>query len=65
MVIQPLKKEKTMSKIHDVTTLFESHTNGEVDINELEQEVKDIVSGLEEEVTITSEVLSVLEEEQA
>lgn len=54
-----------MSKIHDVTTLFESHTNGEVDINELEQEVKDIVSGLEEEVTITSEALSVLEEEQA
>ena len=54
-----------MSKIHDVSVAFESYSNGEIDISELEQEVKDIVSDLENELLISSEALAVCEEENA
>jgi hypothetical protein len=53
-----------MSRVHDITALFESHSSGEIDINDLEQEVKEIVLELEEELTVTSEALSVLDEDQ-
>lgn len=52
-----------MSKVHDVSAFFESYANGEIDIIQLEQEVKDIVSDVENELLITSEALAVCEEE--
>lgn len=54
-----------MSKIHDVSVAFESYSSGEVNITQLEQEVKEIVSELENDLLITSEALAVCEEEGA
>jgi hypothetical protein len=54
-----------MSKVHDVSAFFESYANGEIDVTQLEQEVKDIVSDVENDLLIASEALAVCEEENA